>query len=62
MASKKRDKTMATKKRIVLCVPVLLNEIEDIHSKFRLKIERALKIRNDDEAVRRVLREMKDML
>ncbi len=53
---------MASKKRIEISVPNLLNEIDAIHSNIRLKIERALKIRNDEEAVRTILREMKDML
>lgn len=50
------------KKRIELRVPSLLNEMDDIHHQIRLKLERALKIRMDEEAVRRILREIKDIL
>ena len=54
---------MASKrKRIEVRVPNLMNEMDDIHHKLRLKIEGALRISGDEEAVRRKLREMKDML
>ena len=62
MDSKERTTFMATKKRIELRTPNLLNEMEDLHSKMRLKIERCLRISHDQEAVRRILREIKEML
>ena len=51
-----------TKKRIELVLPNLLNEMEDMHHKIRLKVERCLKVTHDEQALRRILNEIKDML
>jgi len=42
--------------------PLLLMKIETFRNDVMVKIDRALKIRNDEEAVRRILREIKEML
>ena len=50
---------MAAKKK---CFLDLLDELEQLKIQMRLKIQRAERIPNDPEAVRRILRELKDML
>lgn len=60
MGTKKKEEKPF--KRIRCAVPELLNEIDDIHHQVRLKIERGIKIRNDEEAMRRIFIEIKDLL
>lgn len=55
---------MATPKKGVECknLLALFDQVEKVHQELFEDIQRALKIRNNEEAVRVILREMKDKI
>lgn len=68
MDTQKRSTAMATPKKRVVKKPkcenlvALFDRIEVVHQALFEDIQRALKIRNNEEGVRKILREMKEKL